>query len=208
MTSFTTTATSASPEPMTPDGTPHRIDFATFVRLGELGIYPTRSELVDGIVYDMSPKGDPHYFAQAELVEQLVDARAGRYRAGTEPTLRIDDENGPMPDVLVTPRDALVSAANADLVVEVADSSLAYDRTEKRARYARAGVKEYWVVDLQHELVERYRPAGADAPAILRAGDELAPAAYPDVVIDLAAVFAAARAGRADSPNRSEPGTG
>lgn len=112
-----------------PDGTPHRIDFATFVRLGELGIYPLRSELVDGIVYDMSPKGDAHYFAQVELVEQLSDARAGRYRAGTEPTLKVDDRNGPMPDVLVTARDAPISPASADLIVEVADSSLLYDRT-------------------------------------------------------------------------------
>ncbi|MDQ2857504.1 MAG: Uma2 family endonuclease [Candidatus Eremiobacteraeota bacterium] len=191
-----------------PDGTPHRIDFATFVRLGELGIYPTRSELVDGIVYDRSPESDPHYLAQAEIVEQLVDARAGRYRAGTEPTLRIDDRNGPMPDVLVTPRNPAVSAASADLVFEVADSSLAYDRTAKRARYARAGVKEYWVVDLRHELVERYLPAGADAPTILQAGDELSPAAYPDVLLDLAAVFAAARAGRSDGANGSERGTG
>jgi len=79
---------------------------------------------------------------------------------------------------------------------EVADSSLAYDRTERRARYARAGVREYWVVDLPHVLVECYLPAGADAPTILRAGDQLAPAAYPDVVIDLTAVFAAARRGR------------
>jgi len=52
------------------------------------------------------------------------------------------------------------------------------------------------VVDLPHVLVECYLPAGADAPTILRAGDQLAPAAYPDVVIDLTAVFAAARRGR------------
>ncbi len=178
-----------------PDGTPHRIDFATFVRLGELGIYPLRSELVDGIVYDMSPKGDAHYFAQVELVEQLSDARAGRYRAGTEPTLKVDDRNGPMPDVLVTARDAPISPASADLIVEVADSSLLYDRTAKRDRYAKAGVREYWIIDLQHEVVERYLPAGADAATILRAGDALAPDAYPDVAIDLAAIFAAARGG-------------
>lgn len=179
-----------------PDGTPHRIDFDTFVRLGELGIYPLRSELIDGIVYDMSPKGDAHYFAQAELIEQLSDGRAGRYRAGSEPTLKLDDKNGPMPDILVTPRDADISPESADLVVEIADSSLAYDRHEKRARYARAGVREYWVVDLQHETIERYVPAGAAEATVLKAGEMLAPLAYPDVRIDLAAIFAAARQGR------------
>ncbi len=189
------TGATTSAYPDVPDGTPHCIDFETFVRLGELGIYPTRSELIDGIVYDRSPKGDAHYFAQAELIEQLSDRRAGRYRAGSEPTLRLDDKNAPMPDILVTPRDAEISPESADLVVEVADSSLAYDRNEKRARYARAGVREYWVVDLQHESIERYVPAGATKAAVFKAGDELAPKAYPDVGIDLAAVFAAARHG-------------
>lgn len=182
-----------------PDGKPHRIDFETFVRLGELGIYPTRSELIDGIVFDMSPKGNAHYLAQAELLEQLSDGRAGRYRAGSEPTLKLDDDNGPMPDILVTQRDADVSAANADLVVEVADSSLAYDRNEKRAQYARARVREYWVVDLKHETIERYAPAGATEAAIFKSGDPLAPLAYPDVNINLAAIFAAARRGRGKS---------
>ena len=191
------TAATASREPH-PDGTPHRIDFETFVRLGDIGIYPTRSELTRGIVYDKSPQGDAHYFARAELIEQLSDGRAGRYRAGSEPTLKLDDRNAPMPDVLVTPRDADITPGSADLVVEVADTSLAYDRSEKRARYARAGVREYWVVDLQHESIERYVPAGA-ASASLRAGDPLAPLAYPDVNIDLAAIFAAARHGRRKS---------
>ncbi len=177
-----------------PDATLHRIDVATFVRLGELGVYPTRSELVDGIVYDLSPKGDPHFLAQSEIIEQLVLAGRGRYRVGAEPTLKVDEQNGPMPDVLVVPRNAAISPGSADLVIEVADTSLEYDRGRKRTLYA--AVREYWIVDLQHELVERYLPANADSPTIVRSNETLAPAAYSDVTIDLSAVFAAARQGR------------
>ncbi len=49
---------------------------------------PTRSELVDGEVFDMSPKGDAHYFAAFALQRQLILADRGRYIAGPEPTLR------------------------------------------------------------------------------------------------------------------------
>jgi Uma2 family endonuclease len=182
---------------LVPSGaTPHRIDFATFVRLGELGIYPTRSELIDGIVYDMSPKGNAHDLARSEIVEQLVLAGRGRYRVGAEPTLKVNDRNGPMPDVLVTPRNAPIAPERAELVLEVADSSLDYDRTGRRALYATAAVPEYWVVDLQNVLLERYLPTAAETPVIFRAGDSPAPKAYPDVVIDLESVFAAAREGR------------
>ncbi len=174
------------------DVTPHRIDFATFLRLGGLDIHPARAELIDGIVFDMSPKGDRHYLVQSELIEQLVLAGRGRYRLGPEPTLKVDDDNGPMPDVLVTPRGAPVESCAADLVVEVSDSSLDYDRGEKRALYARGGVCEYWVVDLKHDVLERYLPAEATAPAVFRPGDALSLRAYPDVRIDVEAVFAAA----------------
>ncbi len=164
------------------------------MRLGELGVFPQRTALVDGIVYEVSPKGDAHFLAQSEIIEQLVLAGRGRYRVGAEPTLRVDEHNGPMPDVLVTPRDAPISPLSADLVVEVSDTSLEYDRTGKRALYS--AVSEYWVVDLQHELVERYLPAAADSPTLVGSNETLAPAAYPDAAIELSAVFAAARRGR------------
>ena len=180
-------ATSTDPAHM-PDGTPHRLTFDEFVRLGELGIYPHRSELVDGIVYDLSPKGDAHYRAQTEILRQLIarDPEGERYTAGPEPTLKVDERNGPMPDVLVTPAGEQIFGATAGLVIEIADSSLAYDRGRKRERYAKANVGEYWVVDLRNERVERFLPSGATTASIVRAGDALAPDRFPDAAIDVA----------------------
>ncbi len=149
-----------------PDGTPHRFTFDDFVRLGEIGLLPTRSELVDGEVFDLRPKGEPHYFAAFALQRQLIHADRGRYVAGPGPTLQLDDANAPMPDILVTPRGKRVSSAAAELVVEVADSSLNYDRGEKRRRYAKAKIREYWVLDVNGEMLERYLPAGAPKPTI------------------------------------------
>lgn len=187
---------------LVPEGTPHRLTFDEFVRLGELGIYPERSELVDGIVYDLSPKGEAHYRAQTEILRQFIarDSEGKRYQAGPEPTLKVDEANGPMPDVLVTHAREPISAATAALVIEIADSSLAYDRGLKRERYAKGHVGEYWIVDLRNERVERFRPAGTDEPSIVRAGDALSPAVFPDVAIDVARIFSAARSAHQGSP--------
>ncbi len=80
-----------------------------------------------------------------------------------------------MPDILVTPRGSRVSPAATALVVQIADSSPSYDRGEKRLHYARANIREYWVLDLHGEVLERYLPAGAAKSTIFRAGDVLAP---------------------------------
>ncbi len=82
------TATDPIEAPGPPDETPHRFTFDEFSRLGEFGMLPTRSELVDGEVFDMSPKGDAHYFAAFALQRQLILADRGRYITGPEPTLR------------------------------------------------------------------------------------------------------------------------
>jgi len=75
------------------------------------------------------------------------------------------------------------------LLVEVADASLDYDREEKRPAYGRAGVPEVWIVNLNDLTVEIYRQpnfTGYGSKTILRAGDQVSPQAFPDVVVDLA----------------------
>jgi Uma2 family endonuclease len=70
--------------------------------------------------------------------------------------------------------------------VEVADTSYQYDRRVKLPLYARAGVPEYWIVDLRHDIVEVYRDRAADAYASMTSvgrGGTVTPAAFPDVVL-------------------------
>jgi Uma2 family endonuclease len=78
-------------------------------------------------------------------------------------------------------------------VIEVAESSLPYDRTTKLRLYARAGVREYWVVSVAGEWIEVYRsPEGDGYRDRLRAGvgERIAPADFADVTIDVGEVFA------------------
>lgn len=139
--------------PAAPSRRPITVD--AFHRMGEAGIIGERDrvELIDGEIIDMSPIGALH----AAIVDAIV-RHFGRQAGDTvivrcQNPLRLDDLNQPEPDVAVLrPRDDMYTtahpgAADALLVVEVADTSLAYDIGVKVPLYARHGIPEVWVVD-------------------------------------------------------------
>ena len=75
------------------------------------------------------------------------------------------------------------------LLIEVADTTLAYDREEKLPIYARAGISEVWIVNLEDRTVEVYRQpqaAGYGSTTVLRPGDKASPSAFADAVVDVA----------------------
>jgi Uma2 family endonuclease len=79
------------------------------------------------------------------------------------------------------------------LFIEVADTTLRYDRTTKLRMYARARVPEYWIVDTNAEVVEVYRsPSDERYTEIMRftRGQTVAPQAFPEAAIDVDAIFA------------------
>ena len=177
----------------------HRITTDVYERMAAGGLLPERGvELVDGLVVEMSPKGARHGYAVTRLNEQLVDQRQGRYVVSADSlSLRLGPRDEPEPDVALArttrsyarerPRHEEIA-----LIVEVADSSLAFDLGEKRAKYAGAGIPEYWVVDLKDDVVHVFRnPRGEvylDRHAA-KPGDIISPAEYPDVVVDVALVL-------------------
>jgi Uma2 family endonuclease len=78
------------------------------------------------------------------------------------------------------------------LVIEVSDTSLQYDRTVKLRLYARAGIPEYWIADVNTDTVEVYRSPSGERYAnrqVLAHGESIAPLAFPDVVIPIQAIF-------------------
>ncbi len=80
------------------------------------------------------------------------------------------------------------------LLVEVADSSLEYDRSTKVPFYARAGIREVWIVDLEHDLVEVHTEPSRWGYGVVRrhvAGDVMAPSALPDVRLEVARIISA-----------------
>jgi Uma2 family endonuclease len=113
---------------------------------------------LDGEIIDMSPQKSQHAAAcdLAEAALRTCDFGAAYVR--TQKPLALDDRSEPEPDLAVvpgTPRDyADAHPDHALLIVEVADSSLGYDRTRKAGAYARNGVPEYWIINLRERVLE------------------------------------------------------
>ena len=132
-----------------------------FYRMGEAGIFTEddRVELIDGEIWQMTAIGPLHAEIVDRLTELLVTRLAGTARVRVQNPLRVSRRTEPQPDLVVVRRR---SGSYADrhpepddvlLVVEVADSSLRYDRERKIPRYAASGIPEAWLVDLSARTV-------------------------------------------------------
>lgn len=116
----------------------------------------------------MAPIGDRHGGAVEELDELLHQAVAGRARVRCQMPMRLGDYSEPEPDFVVmrlrTGRNdrAHPSAADVFLVVEISDSTLRYDLDIKVPLYARHGVPEVWVIDLEHRRLHLHRSPAQD----------------------------------------------
>jgi len=120
-----------------------------------------RIELLDGLLVVREPQGERHATVVA-LVRAAIEKAFGRaYYLREEKPIALDDQSEPEPDIAVVsgrPRDYLAAHPSRPvLIVEVADSSLALDRLRKGGLYARAGISDYWVVNLIDEVLEVYR---------------------------------------------------
>jgi Uma2 family endonuclease len=172
-----------------------RRDYETMIRAGILG-EDEHVELVGGRIVVMSPEGPAHAGAIDLCAEVLRRIFGADHTVRVQHPLAIDLEDEPEPDVAVVrggPRDHLAEHPHtAVLVVEVAESSLTYDRTEKAALYARAGFVDYWIVNLVERRLEVHRDPAAGVYRTVRvlvAGDEIAPMAAPDTRVAVAAVL-------------------
>lgn len=168
---------------------------AEYDRLVELGAFEReRVELVFGQVVEMSPMGDLHWHAVRILHEKLVLALHGRAAVASQLPFNATDDSEPEPDVYVAPLESPWHGkpSRAHLIIEVSDSSQAYDRGEKALLYALSDVDEYWIVDLEHGCVEvrRDRRDGRwRSLETFHRGDAIALLAFPDVAIDVADVL-------------------
>lgn len=146
-----------------------------------------RVELIDGQIIQMSPIGDPHVEAVNRCLLAFVGLMAaGRVMTSMQNPVRVDRYNDPQPDIVLVPPGLRGAPRVADvlLVIEVADSSLGYDRRTKLPLYARAGIGEAWLLDLQGEALEVHREPGPEGYALIRRcrrGERVAPAAFPDL---------------------------
>jgi Uma2 family endonuclease len=154
-----------------------RFTRAEYYRMAEAGILrpDDRVELIKGEIVEMSPIGRRHNAFVGNLNQLLVVRLAGRAIVWVQSSIALADDTEPQPDFAVLRRGTVsykerdAWAEDALLVIEVAESSLAYDRSTKQRLYAEAGIPEYWVVDCAAEAIEvtetRARRLSRGAPA-------------------------------------------
>ncbi len=168
-------------------------------RMGEAGILTEddRVELIEGELVAMAPIGSEHIAATNSLNRLLVLAVGDRGIVSVGNPVRLNQRSEPQPDFAVLKprsdyRTMLPRPEDTMLAVEVANTSLDYDRNVKLALYARSGIPEIWIVNLAAAEVEVYTSPVADSyTSIARAGrsDTLTIKAIPDVLIPVAEIF-------------------
>jgi len=169
-----------------------------YERLVDLGVFVgERLELLDGLLVVREPQGSPHAAIVAHIGQVLAAAFGPGWHPRLHSPLALGDDSEPEPDVAIVagePRDYVgAHPSTAALVVEVADSSLRLDRRLKGSVYARAGLRDYWIVNLVRGVLEVHRepqPA-AHAPVyrsieILRPSARVTPLAAPGALIRVA----------------------
>jgi Uma2 family endonuclease len=143
----------------------HLLTVDDYHRMGEAGILSEddRVELIEGEPVEMEPIGSEHAAAVNDLTRLLIMAVGDRALVSPQNPVRLDRRSEPQPDfALLRPRpdgyrSALPTPQDTPLIVEVAHSSLDYDRAVKLALYAKHGIPEVWIVNPLGKGVEVYR---------------------------------------------------
>jgi Uma2 family endonuclease len=162
--------------------------------MAEVGILgpKDRVELIDGEIIEMSPIGHRH-LACVDRLNRLFTRGVGDHAiVRIRGSIVLEDDGEPEPDVvLLRPRDDFYASAPAEadavlLIVEVADSSESYDRLTKMPLYARHGIPESWLVDLNRDRISvstGASPRGYTTTRVYRRGESIRPLAFPDLTV-------------------------
>lgn len=188
-----TTTFPPSSRPALPVPRPLRWTCAEFHRFGDMGAFEGRGAmLIDGVILEQGPMSPPHAVTLGLVEEAVRTAFNTGWRVRQRMPLVLGQHLDPLPDFAVVPgwpRDYTGHPTTADLVLEVSDSSLDFDTNDKRLLYARAGIREYWVVDINSRRLLVYRdPHAGDYATQLALGpaDAAAPLAAPAASVRVA----------------------
>jgi len=174
----------------------HKLSVSDYYRMGDAGILheDDRIELIEGELIDMAPIGSNHAGIVAQLAKALTLLAGDSAIVWPQNPLQLNTYSEPQPDLMVLKaredyyRGSLPKPADVIVLIEVADSSIDYDRKTKLPLYARNGVREVWIIDLNARQLERYSQPGETGYGHCETLDKTAPispAGLPDVVIDL-----------------------
>ena len=180
--------------------TRYKLSVEDYHKLGEVGILTedSRVELLEGELIEMAPIGGAHMAVVNRLTRLLVLAVGDLGVVSVQNPVRLPPHSEPQPDLaILRPRTgndarAVPGAEDALLLIEVADTTLAYDRTVKLPLYAKCGIPESWIVNLQLRCIEVYREPMADGYARkteIEFHGSATPLAFPEVCVAVAEVF-------------------
>ena len=168
-----------------------------YERLVETGFFRSdeRLELIDGALVVREPQGSLHAVALSLAADTLRETFHGNWHVRVQSPIALDDFSEPEPDIAVVagaPPDYMRAHPSRPLVlVEVSEASLALDRGVKGGLYARAGVMDFWIVNLVDRVVEVYRePVAAPAAPYGARYASVVAARAPEIISPLASPYA------------------
>ena len=168
-------------------------------RMGEAGILheDDRVELIEGELVEMTAIGTRHFSCVNRLNRSLVMNVGDEAIVSVQNPVRLNEYNEPQPDLaVIRPRDYRESLPEPDdvlLLIEVSDTTLPYDRGVKLPFYARAGIREVWIVNLPGETIERYTAPSANGyrrVEQMRRGQTLESTSLPGLALSVDEVLA------------------
>lgn len=184
----------ASPPRRQPPG-PFRVTRDVFHRMDAAGLFHgLRVELLEGEVVVMAPMDEEHAKPIAQLTRLLAKAVPEAFEIRPQLPIAPNDESEPVPDfaIVVDDESRRENPDTAVLVIEVSNSSLRDDLDRKPRIYARAGIPEYWVIDVKkREVVVHRNPSGARYKSVKTISDlsHVKSSAVPELVLDLRKIF-------------------
>ena len=140
-----------------------------FHQMGELGWFQgRRAMLIRGVIFEDDAMNPPHAIAGTKTEDLIRDYFGRGWHVRVQKPLVLGQTTDPEPDIAVVigrPGDYTAHPTTAELIVEISDTSLRYDTTEKMSLYAAALIREYWVLDVNGRQLLVHRDPVADATA-------------------------------------------
>jgi Uma2 family endonuclease len=179
----------------------HKFDVEQYQQMGKAGIFhpESRLELIQGEIIPMTPIGLKHSVTINRTASFLYSKVQSSGVISIQNSIRLPDYSEPQPDIVILkPREDFYEekfpqAEDVLLLIEVADSSLKYDRTTKLSLYSEYGILEYWIANLERNILEIYRqPQGKSylkRTLIDSATIPFAPIAFPEMTMTLRDIY-------------------
>lgn len=178
----------------------HRFTIEDYLRVAESGALDpdARVELLNGQIVDMLPIGPFHSSIAGYFSEKFGEVHRGRWFPSPQGTVQLNEYYLPQPDFMLLRRkkhrwvELIPSPKDVFLLIEISETSLHTDRTDKVPAYAAAGISEVWLVNVAGKNVEIYRSPTRGkyvTQRTVRPGQSFSPEAFPDVELSVSEVF-------------------